>query len=70
MDKFINHKHPKPLLNNEPIYVYTDGACINNGKPNARAGIGVYFGENDSRNISWIRIYWFMYCTFRQLFNT
>lgn len=32
--------------------VYTDGACVNNGKSNALAGIGVYFGENDSRNIS------------------
>ena len=32
------------------INVYTDGACSNNGKPNARAGLGVYFGENDVRN--------------------
>jgi ribonuclease HI len=34
------------------IIVYTDGACINNGKINAKAGIGVYFGKDDSRNIS------------------
>jgi ribonuclease HI len=34
------------------IDVYTDGSCIHNGKPNAKAGIGVYFGENDSRNVS------------------
>jgi len=33
-------------------YIYTDGACSNNGKKNAKAGIGVYFGENDTRNIS------------------
>ena len=33
-------------------YVYTDGACSNNGKSNASAGIGVFFGENDPRNIS------------------
>ena len=32
--------------------VYTDGSCINNGYPNAEAGIGVYFGINDSRNVS------------------
>lgn len=32
------------------INVYTDGACSNNGKPTAKAGIGIYFGENDSRN--------------------
>jgi len=34
------------------IYIYTDGSCINNGKKNAKAGIGVYFGENDKRNVS------------------
>ena len=34
------------------IIVYTDGACIHNGKKNALAGIGVYFGENDFRNTS------------------
>jgi ribonuclease HI len=32
--------------------VYTDGACTGNGKPHAKAGIGIYFGENDSRNVS------------------
>ena len=25
-------------------YVYTDGACSNNGKCNAQAGIGIFFG--------------------------
>ena len=34
------------------ICIYTDGSCINNGKKNAKAGIGVYFGENDKRNVS------------------
>jgi ribonuclease HI len=33
-------------------YVYTDGACSNNGRPNAKAGYGIYFGENDTRNVS------------------
>jgi ribonuclease HI len=33
-------------------YIYTDGACINNGRPDAAAGIGVYFGEDNPRNIS------------------
>ena len=32
--------------------IYTDGACINNGKTNAKAAIGIYFGKNDSRNVS------------------
>ena len=30
--------------------VYTDGACSNNGQKGAKAGLGVYFGENDPRN--------------------
>lgn len=33
-------------------YVYTDGACSNNGKNNASAGIGIYFGIDDKRNVS------------------
>lgn len=28
------------------VQVYTDGACENNGKPNARAGYGVWFGDD------------------------
>tara|TARA_B110000208_G_scaffold99250_1_gene123938 strand:+ start:2255 stop:2911 length:657 start_codon:yes stop_codon:yes gene_type:complete len=34
------------------INVYTDGSCINNGKENAKAGIGIFFGINDSRNVA------------------
>ena len=33
-------------------YIYTDGACSNNGKPNAKAGYGIYFGPGDQRNVS------------------
>ena len=33
-------------------YVYTDGACSNNGYTGAQAGIGIYFGYQDSRNVS------------------
>tara|TARA_Y100000741_G_scaffold275985_1_gene215850 strand:+ start:3950 stop:4450 length:501 start_codon:yes stop_codon:yes gene_type:complete len=32
------------------LYLYTDGACVNNGKKNAKAGIGVY--SKDLLNIS------------------
>lgn len=32
--------------------VYTDGASSNNGKHHARAGYGVYWGDNDARNVS------------------
>lgn len=34
------------------IPVYTDGACSKNGSEDAKAGIGIFFGDNDSRNIS------------------
>ena len=34
------------------MFVYTDGACSNNGKSNAVAGIGIFFGINDPRNVS------------------
>jgi len=39
-------------ISNPDYYVYTDGACSNNGKDNALAGIGIFFGINDIRNIS------------------
>ncbi|KAH3943176.1 hypothetical protein HBI70_194600 [Parastagonospora nodorum] len=34
------------------INVYTDGSALGNGKVGAVGGVGVYFGPNDSRNIS------------------
>lgn len=33
-------------------YVYTDGACSKNGTCDASAGVGIYFSQNDSRNVS------------------
>ncbi|KAH9986337.1 ribonuclease H-like protein [Russula compacta] len=32
------------------LKVYTDGACMNNGKANARCGAGVWYGPNDAKN--------------------
>jgi len=44
---------PKPIEEEAEIMtVFTDGACSNNGKPNAKAGIGIYFGADDPRNVS------------------
>ena len=41
------------LVDFEPdYYVYTDGACSKNGTRVASAGIGIFFGENDPRNVS------------------
>lgn len=47
-------KRPKGNLpkENDYVVVYTDGACENNGKTKARAGIGVWFGDDHSLNIS------------------
>lgn len=33
-------------------FVYTDGSCSNNGKNGAKAGIGIFFKEQDPRNVS------------------
>jgi len=40
------------LERNVDLYVYTDGSCQNNGNENAKAGIGIFFGEEDQRNVS------------------
>ncbi|XP_015597413.1 ribonuclease H1 [Cephus cinctus] len=34
------------------VNVYTDGACSSNGYSHAKAGIGVYFGDNHPLNVS------------------
>lgn len=52
----ITSKQRVSKINNSTLepdyYVYTDGSCLNNGNENAVAGIGIYFGENDKRNVS------------------
>lgn len=53
MDNFVIRKNKtKPLSDEKPINVYTDGACSNNGKTDARAGFGIWFGTDDERNTS------------------
>jgi len=50
----INSKINKIISENSTpdYYVYTDGACSKNGSIDAKAGIGIYFGPDDKRNIS------------------
>ncbi|KAF5392457.1 hypothetical protein D9757_002213 [Collybiopsis confluens] len=36
----------------DPLVVYSDGACKGNGKGNSIAGIGVWWGDNDPRNLA------------------
>src|SRR5690606_27411388 len=38
--------------NQQFTIIYTDGACKKNGRIGSQGGIGVYFGDNDIRNIS------------------
>lgn len=33
-------------------YIYIDGSCLNNGRKNSVGGYGVFFGDNDPRNVS------------------
>jgi len=44
------YKHQGLTPRCEEITVYTDGACMNNSKKNARYGSGVWFTQNDPRN--------------------
>lgn len=41
-----------PQVAEDLIRVYTDGSSLANGKAGARAGVGVFFGSGDERNIS------------------
>jgi ribonuclease HI len=44
------YRHQGPIPRCKVITVYTDGACMNNGKKNARCRSGVWFGQDDPRN--------------------
>ena len=49
---YLRYGVKKNVDSNDVIKVFTDGACSMNGSVNAKAGIGVYFGKGDKRNIS------------------
>jgi ribonuclease HI len=54
-EKFIEKKKEDLLfinINLNKIQVWTDGCSIENGSLNAKAGIGIFWNKNDSRNIS------------------
>ncbi len=50
--QFLNENNVSEMKDNVDYYVYTDGSCHSNGKLNSTAGIGIYFGINDIRNVS------------------
>lgn len=43
---------PKPKPPPGMLVIYTDGSSLRNGAAGARAGVGVYFGPGDSKNVS------------------
>ncbi|KAL6720125.1 hypothetical protein ACLMJK_002046 [Lecanora helva] len=45
-------KKPSTAAQTEPIRIHTDGSSLGNGQNGAFAGVGVYFGPADKRNIS------------------
>ena len=48
LNKFKKSFHNiKYSMNNSIFKVYTDGACINNGYPNAKCSIGIHFSPNN-----------------------
>ncbi|KAF1756743.1 hypothetical protein GCK72_013197 [Caenorhabditis remanei] len=44
------------MSNSKHAVINIDGACINQGLPNAKAGYGVHWGENHQNNLSGRRI--------------
>jgi len=56
-DRYLKHYRMLTELQSDyvqtrSIIVFIDGACIDNGGPNARAGYGVYFGDDSPHSIS------------------
>jgi ribonuclease HI len=51
LTSLLNETSTQETLSNKTI-VFTDGACSDNGTSFAKAGIGVYFGDEDVRNVS------------------
>ena len=49
---YLRYGNIKEIEKNNIINVFTDGSCSMNGSINARAGIGIYFGEGDKKNVS------------------
>lgn len=42
----------KQLPGEDMLRIYTDGSSLANGKAGSRAGVGVFFGDGDARNVS------------------
>ena len=49
---FFENIYTKYDIKEVDYFVYTDGSCYNNGNINSLAGIGIYFDENNIKNLS------------------
>lgn len=45
-DLSVKKEISKEIGKNDTLYIFTDGACRNNGKKNAKGGYGVYFTDD------------------------
>ena len=50
--EFFENIYSKFNDSNSDYFVYTDGSCYNNGKINAISAIGIFFEENNNKNVS------------------
>lgn len=48
----LQHTRSTTESNGNLMKIYTDGSSQGNGKPGARAGLGVFFGPDDERNLA------------------
>ncbi len=55
-DAFVKYGdviRPKEVVDENTVIIYTDGSCINgNGSINAKAGVGIWFGDDHKYNVS------------------
>ena len=46
----VNNNFIKPIIKTYEVFV--DGSTFNNGRSNSKGGIGIFFADNDSKNVS------------------
>ena len=49
---FFENIYTKYDIKEVDYFVYTDGSCYNNGNIKSLAGIGIYFDQNNTKNVS------------------
>jgi len=50
--KVVNKYYESDDHMGKVVHTYTDGSTVDNGKVTAKGGYGVFFGDNDKKNIS------------------